>query len=301
VRALLRLAGTVAVAAALFSATPARADDVKKACTDAYAQSQTLRDARRLKAAREQLRTCSRPACPAFIVADCAGWLDAVEKSLPTVVLSAKDGAGRDLLDVRVAVDGQPLVTKLDGHAVEMDPGPHAFRFDLADGTTATQQALVKEGDRNLVVSTILGAPAAAPPASALAARAGEPSLVDPVAFVASGAPALSSGGGRRVLGLVVGGVGVAGLAAGAIAGVAASSTWNTAKGECPSHAQCTPQAVRDQSSASTLATTSTIAFVAGGALVVVGVTLFLTAPRDTAPAVGLVVGPGSAGLAGSF
>jgi hypothetical protein len=76
------------------TASTARADDTKKACTDAYVAAQTLREAHRLKESREQLLACSRPGCTAFIVKDCVEWLAQVENSLPTVVLSAKDAAG---------------------------------------------------------------------------------------------------------------------------------------------------------------------------------------------------------------
>jgi hypothetical protein len=286
-----------AVAALVALAAPsARADDAKKQCTAAYDQAQSLRDAHKLREAREQLRICSQPSCTAFIAKDCTEWLDEVERSLPTVVLSAKDGAGRDLLQVRVSVDGQPLVQALDGKAVPVDAGPHTFRFEQADGASATQQILVKEGDKNVGVAAVLSREA--PAAVREAPRAiSEPSPA-PASQAALHPDAPQAG---RTIGWVLGGTGVAGLAAGAVTGVLAITTWNTATKECPTHAGCSQQAMHDQNQASGFATASTVAFVAGGALGAVGAVLILTAPGAHAGRVGVTLAPGTLGLTGEF
>jgi hypothetical protein len=274
-----------------FAASSARADDTKKVCTDAYAEAQSLRDAHKLLQAREQLRVCSQPACTAFIVKDCTEWLAAVESSLPTLVFSAKDRAGRDLLDVRVTVDGQPLVSRLDGQAVAVDPGPHTFRFEQADGTSATQQLLVKEGDRNVGVAVLLSrAEAPAPPQLPPAASSRE---------VAASRPPESHT--RRTIGLLVGGVGLAGLATGAVTGLLAMSSWSTAKNECSRYVDCSPQAMHDQTQASGLAKASTVAFIAGGALAAAGAVVVLTAPAGDTARVGVSLSPSAVMATGEF
>jgi hypothetical protein len=292
-----------AVAALLVLAAPsARADDAKKQCTAAYDQAQSLRDAHKLREAREQLRICSQSSCTAFIAKDCTQWLDEVERSLPTVVLSAKDGAGRDLLQVRVSVDGQPLVEALDGKAVAIDAGPHTFRFEQADGASATQQVLVKEGDKNVGVAAVLSA--GAPAAGSEAPRAIAQPSPDSPSQAASQPEALlpdAPSAGSRTIGWVLVGTGAVGLAAGAATGVLAITTWNTATKECPTHAGCSKQAMNDQSQASGFATASTAAFVAGGVLGAVGAVLVLTAPGAHAGRVGLTIAPGTVGLTGEF
>ena len=60
------------------------------------------------------------------------------------------------------------------------------------------------------------------------------------------------------IVGLVVGGVGIAGLAAGGVFGVLASSSWKTAQRECPDHTGCSPLAMSDRSHAVTDATVAT-------------------------------------------
>ncbi len=73
---------------------------------------------------------------------------------------SAKDSAGGDAIDVKVSVDGRPLADKLDGLAVKpLDPGMRTFRFERADGSAATAQVLVKEGDKAQSVAVVLAVP----------------------------------------------------------------------------------------------------------------------------------------------
>jgi hypothetical protein len=281
------------------TASSARADDTKKVCTEAYDEAQSLRDAHKLRQAREQLRVCSQPACTAFIVKDCTAWLEAVERSLPTLVFSAKDRAGRDLLDVRVTVDGQLLVSTLDGEAVPVDPGPHTFRFERADGTSATQQVLVKEGDKNVGVTALLSRADA--PAPDDAARTSPGQLPPPASSDEAAAPRPQESHTRRTIGLLVGGVGLAGLATGTVTGLLAMSSWSTAQGECPHYTGCSQQAMHDQTQASGLAKVSTVAFIAGGALTAVGAVVVLTAPAGDTGRVGFSLSPAALVATGVF
>ena len=127
-------------------------------------------------------------------------------------------------------------------------------------------------------------------------------------------------GAGQRMTGIIVGGVGVAGVAVGAIFGLLASGAKSDAKSACESGAPgtfsypntCNPgnksQVDDKNGSAKSNATISTIGFIAGGVLVAGGAVLYFTAPKaygkeaarlHLAPA----VGPGLAGafLGGSF
>jgi hypothetical protein len=289
----------LAVSALLVLAAPsARADDAKKLCTAAYDQAQSLRDAHKLREAREQLRICSQSSCTAFIAKDCTEWLDEVERSLPTVVLSAKDAAGRDLLQVRVSVDGQPLVQVLDGKAMPLDAGPHTFRFEQADGASATLQVFVKEGDKNVGVAAVLSREASAAGSEAQPASSQPPSPAPPTqeAPLHPDVPPA-----RRTIGWIVGSTGVAGLVTGSVTGALAIATWNTATKECPPHVGCSQQAMLDHNQASGFATASTVAFVAGGVLGAVGAVLILTAPTGHAARVGVAIAPGTLGLTGEF
>ncbi|WP_437616872.1 hypothetical protein WMF20_23505 [Sorangium sp. So ce834] len=162
------LAVAVAIAAALaLTGARAHAQPHKRACAAAYERAQGLRRDGKLLAAREALIACSQPTCPAAAVADCGPWLAEVEKSLPTVVIAARDAHGRERLDVRVLVDGRPLAAALDGKALPVDPGPHTFRYEPASGPAVEERVLIREGEKNRAITVILGASSAgAPPAT---------------------------------------------------------------------------------------------------------------------------------------
>jgi hypothetical protein len=210
-----------------------------------------------------------------MVLEACTGWLGDIAKLVPTVVISAKDGAGADLVDVTVTVDSRPLVTKLDGEAVAVDPGPHVFQFALADGTHLDRPFVVLEGQKaqRLAVEGLGGRRAPSPD---------------------------DAGHKRRVLAVVVGSAGLAGALLGGVFGGLTLSSWDSANSECRSHTNCPAAAVSDRSAAVTFRAASDVGFIAGGILLAGGVALYLTAPKgDSAVTVGIL--PGGVGLAGRF
>jgi hypothetical protein len=260
----------------LSSSALARGDD-KAECLEASSKGQTARDDHRLLEAREQFRLCARQQCPAVVQRDCASWLEGVERNLPSVIVRARDGAGADLGDVRVTVDGAPLTSRLDGQAIPMNPGMHAFHFELADGTSADERVVVTEGSQNQVVTTTLGRPAPQLPATPAQSTATVPA---------------APGGASpwRTVGWVLSGVGVVGLAAGTGFGIAAMSD--------KSSASCADKLcdAAPLASARNAATAANVGLAVGGVLVVAGVALVLISPGSrheaarairVAPAVG--------------
>ena len=237
----------------------AMADD-KAACLDAAARGQRLRGAHQLVEAREQMRACAAARCPAVVQTDCARWLDEIESALPTVVVAAKSGTGVDLFDVKVTVDGKLLASKLDGQGVAMDPGPHTFHFEGADGTRVDQQVMVREGEKDQAISVVLG-PAQAP----------VPGPASLPATVPQTGPATSSP--LKTVGWVLGGVGVAGLAVGTVFGLVAMSDKNAA--HCVDNL-CDPGKASGIKSA---ALVSDIGWIGGGVLLATGAALVLFAP----------------------
>jgi hypothetical protein len=227
-------------------------------CNPAYEQADMLLHASqspRLTEARERLRVCSARECKGWMVKDCVKWLDEVERRLPSVVLGAKDAQGAELADVEVAADAKKIASRLDGRAVEIDPGEHTFVFTFAEGRSVTQKTVVKEGEKAQRVSVVLPQKPATPPAAVKPAPpvATEPTRLD-----------------LRTLGLVAGGAGAAGLIVGGFFGVKAMNAKSNAN--C-NDGSCDPGPLSDARSA---ATVSTIGFVAGGVLLAGGAVLFL-------------------------
>lgn len=209
-------AGAASVAtglALLLGAVPARADAAAAACIDAHEQAQRLMQDGHLRAAREKLLVCSREACPKVAQTDCSTWMRDVARDMPTVVVTARDAAGRDTEKVRVVVDGEPFAESLDGRALPLDPGPHAFRFE-SGGRVLEQKVLVGAGEQNRhVVADFSGAAPVGPPA--------------PGAPEAAPSPPLAT--------YVLGGVGVLGLASFTVFGLSGKST-----------EKCVPTCTRD-------------------------------------------------------
>lgn len=90
-------------------------------------------------------------------------------------------------------------------------------------------------------------------------------------------------GSTQRVVGYVVGGVGVAGLAVGGVFGFLAYDKNKKSLDECRKGdaTACTPRGVELREDAQSAGTIATVASIAGGALVLTGVTLLLSAPSQ--------------------
>jgi hypothetical protein len=264
------LLGVIIAAGAVGS--PARAAD-KAACIAAASQGQKLRDAHDLIGAREQFRICASAGCPAIVEGDCAGWLDAVEKGLPTVVVAAKDRAGNSLVDVKVSMDGQPFLSRLEGRATAVNPGVHTFRFETATENPVDLPVLVNEGAKDQVVSVVLGPPAAQ------GATAGSPLPAGPTETTGSSST-------MKTLGWVVGSVGLAGVVLGAVFGIVAMA-------DKSSHCTGNVCSVGSTGGIKTDALVSNIGWIGGGLLVGTGVALLLLAPGgNTATKGGVSVTP---------
>ena len=271
----------IALAPSLFVAIAsvagaAWADD-KSACLDAASKGQRFRDVHQLVEAREQLRICAAARCPVVVQSDCAIWLADVEKALPGVVLTAKNRAGVDLVDVKVTIDGQPLVAKLDGQAVSINAGPHVFHFEGSDGSSVLQRVLVKEGDKSQSVAVVLGEVAQH------AADGGAASLAASAPMASDGTSMPSSSGtssGWKTAGWVIAVTGLAGLGAGGVFGFLAIGDKNDA--HCTASGACDPGTTSGIRSAALL---SDVGWIAGGTLLATGIALVWWGPTASARA----------------
>jgi hypothetical protein len=263
-------------------------EPTKVQCVAASEGADELRRAGKLREARTRLAVCISTSCPGPVRSDCAERMEDLKKAIPTVVFEATDSAGNDLVSVHVILDGQPLAEKLDGTALEVDPGEHRFRFEAEGLPPVEKKLVIREADKGRLERIPMGASAATSTPSSASTPTPAPAA----------AHATASGSGQRTVGLVLGGVGVAGLVTSSIFGLVAKSTYDHAlKDECAgSTGTCSAQGAQDGQSAHTQATLSTVGFVAGAALAAGGAVLFLTAPRDSV-AVVPAIGAEQAGL----
>jgi hypothetical protein len=285
----------------------------KDRCIDANGKGQEFRREGKLTAAREQLRECATPACPAMVRDDCAKRLDEVEKAQPTIAFEVKDASDADVSAVKVTMDGNPLAERLDGTALPVDIGEHVFTFELVGRPPVTRTLVLTEGEKGRRERIAIGGatpstPALMPPPSPAPVReANAPAGAAPVFSAIEPLPTRGGMGTQKVLGLVAGGVGVAGIAVGSVFGLMTLSQKSQQESACGSSASCTSsghaRALSDHSTGMTDSTISTVGFIAGGALLVGGALLFFAAghsPDAPAAARTLVVpsvGPGGGGM----
>lgn len=143
--------GASILLASTLASVPASAD--VQACLSASEKGQRARSAGKLREARDLFLVCGSEGCPAMVRRDCSQWQGELITMLPSVVFGAKDKQGRDLFDVTVSMDGETLSRKLDGKSVNVDPGPHTFRFEIAGSPPVIERALVKEGEKTRVIA----------------------------------------------------------------------------------------------------------------------------------------------------
>lgn len=288
------LAATVLSALALLAATPAKAELTKSQCIAANTDAQSLRREGKLSQARQKLRACGDPSCPALVSTDCAKRLDELESVQPTLVFEVKDASGRDLTEVRVTVDGQLVREKLDGTATPIDPGARRLVFTVPGVAPLTRQLVIREGEKARVVSVVLdslgerpSAAAAAPSDTPTTSGEAEPGSA-PAEVSNTSSSSLGSSDTqprpRRTLGYVVTGTGVAGLVVGSVFGYLTLAAKNRQITNCENSENCKDYGAASDAheDARSSGTISSIAFIAGAAVTTVGIVLIVTAKPGT-------------------
>lgn len=275
-RAVSALTGALAFASCFAIAERAAADAADE-CIAQSEMGQRLLLGRHFVASRPHLVACGRAACPPAVVHDCVERLQQAEASMATVLPLAKraDGATADGASVLVDEAGPPV--PIDGSAIDVDPGPHTFRFIVPGTADVTLRAIVVEGARRQEVIATFPAQTAAPSTSPAPEHASSAS---------------------RTLAYVLGGTGLAGLAAGALlAGLAAMYQSREVAACSGTLGRCgnVGTASDDYGTAGTLADASTASLVAGAALLGAGAVFWLAAPRSSNS--GFVLAPNRAGV----
>ena len=171
---------------------------------------------------------------------------------------------------VNVQRDGDAIPTAALGSPLPIDPGDH----DLTASAPGKKRW-----------STRVSVAAGATVSIAVPALEDEPPASDPAVPGGAGADARpAEGSSLRTVGFAVGGVGLIGLAVGTVSGLAAISLSGRSKDACPNDGICADERARsDNDDARSAATISTVAFVAGGALLAGGIALVIFNPAPAA------------------
>lgn len=154
----MRLVAAILTVAIVSEASVARADVVAD-CAAAAEVGQTERDKGHLTRSRDVFVTCARRECPQTIRTDCSGWLEDVNRRLPSASFAIQDSRG-DVSNVTVEVDGNIVAEAASGRAFVFDPGSHSVVVRSARHPTTRTTFVLREGERSRVVSMMLDTPA---------------------------------------------------------------------------------------------------------------------------------------------
>jgi hypothetical protein len=212
----------------------------------------------------------------------------ALESRLSTLTIRAM-GGGADGVALSVRRDGVSVDPAELGTPIPVDPGPHQVEAS-APGKAPWSTKVQVTGDAASVsidIPKLDETPAGSTPPSAAPA--------------ASPDPGTQHGSIQKPLAIGVAAVGLVGLGIGTYFGLSAGSKWDDAKAACRDYPyDCSAEALDNQSSASSQATISTVAFIAGGVAVAAGAVLWLTAGSGEGKTT-VGVGPGNVVLKGRF
>jgi hypothetical protein len=241
-----------------------------------------------------------------------------VETRMPYVTVTLKGDAPGDIAFTQ---DGARVPKALIGIPRPINPGSHKFEA-VGKGVAGTAMLDIKESERQKVVLELVPSAGATLPSPAAPATPASPASATPGASVPPESPPpgdvgadKSSGPNGLLIGSFIGfGVGAVGIAVGTIFTLKASSKSkegdqvysdnNCAATGCPNQQGTIADLDSQSKSARTL---GLVGFIAGGVGVATGVTLLILSSggKKTAsaegPHVGMLLGPGSLRVAGTF
>lgn len=215
-----------------------------------------------------------------------------VRPRIPSLVVRVPSGA-------TVTVDGVTVPPDAVGLPRKLNPGAHEVSARMGEGAEDKKSVTLKEGESSEITLAPKGDAPAVPPSSG-------PAVIDTRAGAKVDPAAPKDGGGKSLHPLVWigGGVAVAGIGFGTVAGIVTLSKKSTINELCQG-TRCAPSAESAVSSGRTWATLSTISFIVGGAgaaAAVVGFFLPTASKTKVAAALSRVeVGPRWLGVRGSF
>jgi hypothetical protein len=202
---------------------------------------------------------------------------------------------------LQILIDGAPVGTASLGVPMPVDPGQHVVEVIAPGHDTSSQNVVV---DPNGATHTLnLRALAAVQPSGSVATPAApSPTSHDDRHDTGAG---LST---QQTVGLVVGGVGVLGLAAGTYFGIRTQSAESEAKKHCTNYpTDCSPTGLDANEDAKTFSRYATAGFLVGGAALIGGAVVYLTAPEEATNSASVRISPamnqagGSVWVSGSF
>ena len=238
----------------------------------------------RLASAWVQFRTVEeklRPNDARVVVAH--GRAEALRARVPKLTLTLAPNAPRG----STVRDGNvELGSAAFGIPLPLDPGTHQLLLSAPGFESRSFAILLSAGEARTVVLSP-GARMSAPSAPHRIALPAEPSTSHDVT---------STGAGRRTLGFALGGVGVAGLSAGAVAGALMLGKKRAVDDGCKPDKSCTDAGLAAAHSAGNLQIVANVGWVVGAAALGAGAFFLLTSGPRSRPSTSVALGPSPGG-----
>ncbi|MBA3458358.1 MAG: tetratricopeptide repeat protein [Deltaproteobacteria bacterium] len=195
--------------------------------------------------------------------------VEELDTNVPRLTLKITDGADLQVL-ASITLDGKPFDQGLLGSEIRVDPGPHVIEY-IVDGKKKKKMVPVERGGSSEILLDLpKGKPIPDGP---------EDKDKDPVVPEAPTPP----GRNQRIAGIVVGSAGVVAVGVASALTLSARGKWKDAIDEhcMGSTSMCDPTGLDITADARSRANKMTIVAIVGGAAIIGGVVLYLTAPSS--------------------
>lgn len=221
--------------------------------------------------------------------------LDDIERRVPKIhVVIADRPPG-----LALQKDGKPLPLAALGEVIRVDPGVHEIVAEAPGYTALRRSITLGEGQTEEIPLTLVKS-------------ANIPRTHEALPLAGTAGPPQQRSSTQRIAGLVIGGVGIAGVGAGAVLGILTVSASNSAEASTAcqnsSDKDLVSQCNARLADARELQTGAIVAAVVGGVVLGTGVVLFATAPSTKPvksgpawPAFSLIARPAGVSLAARF
>ena len=199
-----------------------------------------------------------------------------LEPQVPRLVIHVPPDA--DTAGLQVAIDGVSVTLEDLANPQLVDPGPKQVEYALGSGARKTKIVPVERSGTSEITLDL-------PKTKAKPEKPdhGDVAVVKPPPHHEEPEVVDNTGHGQRVAGLVIAGVGVAGMAVGSYLALSARSKYNDALStHCMDMTNaCDAQGLTDTHDARSQANTATIIFAIGGAATAAGIVVYLVAPKS--------------------
>ena len=203
---------------------------------------------------------------------------NAVEPRVPKLTIDP--GAMGNVPGLQLTRDGAPIGHAQWATAVPVDPGAHTIEAHAPGKIAWTTRVNLTEGVGEVVaVPALRDAPS--PPIAAATPSPAAPVSTTNTTSASAEAETNNRGHGQRVAGVALGAAGIVALGVGGAFGIDSIVRHDQAQSHCGANG-CDSSGVSMRNDARMAGDASTIAFAGGGALLLVGILTYVTAPRPT-------------------